>query len=192
MSADGKLSYTSTRLVNNVRVPYPAAKELVDWRREWEVSMITKFHQLLVFLLDDQRFALRLASVERIERAVEVTPLPRVPENVLGVFIWKGQIVPVFNVRRGFHLPERNIDPRDQLIITHTARRRVALVVDAVTDLIERGEPDVIASGEILPGLEYVDGVAKFDDGIVMIHDLERFLSLQEETALEEALKRHD
>jgi purine-binding chemotaxis protein CheW len=154
--------------------------------------MINRAQQLLVFKLDGLRFALHLAAVERIERAVEITPLPGIPENVVGIINLKGQIVPVFNVRKGFHLPEREVDPRDQLIFAHTSRRPVALVVDAVGEVIERGDSDVVASGEILPGLEYVEGVAKLADGIVMIHDLDRFLSLQEESALAEALKPHD
>jgi purine-binding chemotaxis protein CheW len=95
----------------------------------------------------------------------------------LCVFTWKCQIVPGFNVPGGFHLPERNIDPRGQLIIAHPARRRVALAVNALTDLMEPREPDVTARDEVFPGVEYVDGVAKFEDGIVMIHGLDRFLS---------------
>jgi purine-binding chemotaxis protein CheW len=154
--------------------------------------MTIRSHQLLVFVLDGQRFAVRVASVERIERAVEITPLPGVPENVLGVVNLKGQIVPVFNVRKRLHLPERDVDPRDQLIFAHTSHRQVALVVDAVAEVVERRDLDVIASGEILPGLEYMEGVTKLEDGLVMIHDLDRFLSLQEETALEEAITRHD
>jgi purine-binding chemotaxis protein CheW len=154
--------------------------------------MMIKPHQLLVFKLDGQRFALRLAAVERIERAVKITPLPKMPENVLGIVNLKGKIVAVFNVRKRFRLDEREVDPRDQLIFAHTARRPVALVVDTVGEVIERKDHDVVPSSEILPGLDYVEGVAKLDDGLVLIHDLDRFLSLQEENALEEAIKGHD
>ena len=153
---------------------------------------MTNAHQLLVFKLDGQRFGLRLAVVERIERAVAIRPLPKMPENVLGIVNLKGQIVPVFNVRRRFRLAEREVEPRDQLIFAHTVRRLVALVVDAVEELIERQDQDVTTSGEILPGLEYVEGVAKIEEGLVLIHDLDRFLSVQEETELEEAMKRHE
>jgi purine-binding chemotaxis protein CheW len=154
--------------------------------------MISKAHQLLVFKLDGRRFALRLAVVERIERAVEIAPLPKMPENVLGIVNRRGQVIPVFDVRRRFRLPERDVDPRDHLIFAHTARRPVALVVDALEEVIERGDQDIVGSAEILAGLEYVEGVAKLEEGIVLIHDLDRFLSLQEENALEEAINRHD
>ena len=135
--------------------------------------MMGKTYQLLVFKLDSRLFALHLAVVDGIVRAVRVTLLPEGPETVLGVVNLKGKVVPTFNLRRRFQMPERDIDPGDQLIIAHTARRPVAcLVVDAVGEIIERGDQDVIASGEIFPGLDHVEGVAKIEDGIVMIHDL--------------------
>lgn len=154
--------------------------------------MANGYHQLVVFKLDQLRFGLRLEAVERVERAVEVTPLPQAPDNVLGVVNLQGQVVPVFNVRRRFLLPEREVDPRDQFIFVRTERRNVALAVDAVADVIAAGELDVTASKAILPGLECVEGVVKLDDGLVVIHDLDRFLSLEEEVVLEKALRSDD
>ena len=65
-------------------------------------------NHIVVFALDEQRYALHLLAVERVVRAVEVTALPEAPEIVLGVVNVKGRIVPVINVRRRFRLPERN------------------------------------------------------------------------------------
>ena len=65
-------------------------------------------NHIVVFTLDEQRYALHLLAVERVVRAVEVTALPEAPEIVLGVVNVKGRIVPVINVRRRFRLPERN------------------------------------------------------------------------------------
>lgn len=149
-------------------------------------------YQLLVFRLDGRRFSLRLSVVERVERAVEIIPLPQMPENVLGIVNLRGQVVPVFNLRRRFHLRERELDPRDRLIFARTARRPVALVVDAVSEVLPTRGREVVASGEILPGLDCVEGVAKLADGLVLIHDLDRFLSVQEETALDEAMQQHE
>src|SRR5579872_3597119 len=102
--------------------------------------------QLIVFNLDGQKFALRLAVVERIEQMVEITPLPKMPEHVLGVVNRKGQIVPVFNLRRRFRLPERDVDPRDHLIFARTTHRPVALAVDAAGGVVEAEGSNLIAS----------------------------------------------
>jgi purine-binding chemotaxis protein CheW len=63
-------------------------------------------------------------------------------------------------------------------------------VVDSVTDVAERAEREVITAEKILPGLEYLEGVIKLDDGIVFIHDLDRFFSLEEEKQLNDATDR--
>ena len=146
-------------------------------------------NQLVVFALDEQRYALHLSAAERIVRVAEVTPLPKAPEIVLGVINVQGQIIPVADIRRRFRLPEREIDLSDQLIIAKTSKRTVALVVDEVTGVIESPEQKLIPAKEILPGTDYVEGVMKLEDGLILIHDLATFLSLEEENTLDLALK---
>jgi chemotaxis signal transduction protein len=60
---------------------------------------------LVVFTLDEQRYALHLDAVKRIVRAVEVTPLPKAPQIVLGVVNVQGKVIPVMNLRSRFSLP---------------------------------------------------------------------------------------
>lgn len=144
--------------------------------------------QLIRFRLNDQRYALTLSAVERILRAVEVTPLPKAPPIVLGIVNVSGRIIPVVNMRQRFHLPDREIEPRDQFIIGRTGHRTVALVADEVSSMGECPARDVIAPHDILPGLEEVEGVVRLEDGVILIYDLSKFLSLEEENVLDVAL----
>ena len=144
--------------------------------------------RFVTFRLDDRQYALPLPVVERAIRAVEVTPLPNAPPVVLGVINVHGQVIPVLNVRRRFQLPERAIEPSDWFLLARTARRRAVLVVDASDGVLERASHDVVRSAGILPGLEQFPGVITLDEGLVLIHDLERFLSLDETRALDQAL----
>ncbi|OYW19683.1 MAG: chemotaxis protein CheW [Burkholderiales bacterium 12-64-5] len=134
------------------------------------------------------RVALPLSFVERVVRAVYLTPLPGAPEIVLGVVNLAGRIIPAVNMRRRFRLPEREIALTDQLVIAHTARRSVALVTDTVDGISEYAEPDIVDAETILPGLEYIEGVVKLGDGLVLIHNLDRFLSLEEAVSLDRAM----
>jgi purine-binding chemotaxis protein CheW len=145
--------------------------------------------QLVVFTLDEQRYALNLPSVERAIHMIEITPLPTAPEIVIGVVNVHGAVVPVLNIRKRFGLPEREPELGDQLIIARTARRIVALVVDTVSDVVDIPSGELVAPETILPQLELVKGVVKLDDGMVFIHDLAAFLSLEEEQALETAIE---
>jgi len=143
---------------------------------------------LVVIVLDEQRYALRLAAVERIARMVEITPLPAAPSAVSGMVNVQGRILPVYDLRQRFGLPQREIALTDQFIIARTARRPVALVADAVTEVVTCAEPDLIAAENILPGVAYMEGVLKLKDGLILIHNLDKFLSLEEEQALDQAL----
>jgi purine-binding chemotaxis protein CheW len=145
--------------------------------------------QLLVFLLDEQHYGLDLAAVERVVRTVEITPLPKAPEIVLGVVNFQGRVVPVLNMRKRFCLPEREVSLTDHLIIAHTSQRDVALAADAVSGVIERSEHEIIAARDIVPRMEYVEGVVMLEDGLVLIHDLDTFLSLEEESKLDGAME---
>jgi purine-binding chemotaxis protein CheW len=143
---------------------------------------------IVVFVLDEQRYALPLDVTERTVRMVAVTPLPQAPEVVLGVINVQGTVLPVLDMRARFRLPRRPPGPDDQLLIARTARRTVALAVDSVIAVIETQEERTVEPQAILPALEYVAGVVMLDDGMVFIHDLDSFLSLDEAEALEAAI----
>jgi purine-binding chemotaxis protein CheW len=151
---------------------------------------VNQSNQLVVFTLDEQRYALHLATVERVVRMVEITPLPKAPEIVPGAINVQGRIVPVVNFRRRFGLAEGEIRLSDHIILAHTLKRVVALVVDTVNGIIERSDHEVIAAEEILPGLDYLEGVTKLEGGLILIHDLDTFLSFEEEKELDAALNQ--
>lgn len=145
---------------------------------------------LVIFTLHDLHYGLPLGMVDRVVRAVEITPLPRAPQIVLGVVNVQGRVIPVVDVRRRFGLPERGISLTDQMIIAHTARRPVALVVDSVSGVLDYSEAQAVDGAEVLSELDYIRGVVKRDDGLILIHDLDTFLSLEEQAGLDWVLER--
>lgn len=144
--------------------------------------------QLLVFALDDQRCALHLSKVDKVVRVVEITPFPKAPKIMLGVVNVHGKVIPVINVRKRFGMPQREIALTSQLVITHTARRLMALVVDTVTGVIEYPAQDLAGVEGITSEIEHVQGIAKLKDGLALIYNLEQFLSLEEEKSLDHAM----
>ena len=119
---------------------------------------------------------------------VAVTPLPKAPSLVLGVIDFGGVVVPVLNVRERFRLPPRQPVLSDQLIVARTSRRLVALAVEATSGVIAEAAEDRAPAGSILSGLELVEGALKCASGLILIHDLDRLLLLEEEDQLDRAL----
>ncbi|MGA2974810.1 MAG: chemotaxis protein CheW [Spirochaetia bacterium] len=144
---------------------------------------------IVVFSLDDQRYALSLACVQRAIRVVAITPLPAAPAIVLGIIDLGGVVIPVINIRNRFNHQPRDVRLSDHLLIATTGKRTVALLVDETKGVIEASPESHAPAGEILPGLELVDGVVKLETGLILIHDLDRLLSLEEKTAIDRALE---
>lgn len=138
--------------------------------------------RIVLFSLEGWTYGLWLGCVERVLRSVEVTPLPECPEVILGVVDVEGEIVPVADPRTRFHLPRREIGLHDHFMLVRTAARRLILPVDRVMEVAERPPSDH------LQNLGYLEGVVVFDDGVVLIQDLDAFLSLEEEQALAGAM----
>jgi purine-binding chemotaxis protein CheW len=146
--------------------------------------------RLLVFRLDGQRYALALGSVERVIQVVELTPLPGAPAIVAGAIDVEGRILPVFCLRRRLQQPSREIIPSDQLLIARIRERTVALLIDEAQGVIECEASAVVDPSGIVPGLEQFQGLVQLADGLVLIHDLPKFLSADEVLALDCAMGR--
>jgi purine-binding chemotaxis protein CheW len=146
--------------------------------------------QHLVFRVNDRYYGLRIAQIERVIRAVDCTPLPEAPPTVAGVIDLQGKIVPVLNPRQKFGFPHREIGVDDQFIIAVASGRTVAIVVDEVGGIVEHSTDEIFPAKAVLPQLEQIQGVIQLEDGLMLIHDLDQFLSLDEQRTLEEALTR--
>jgi purine-binding chemotaxis protein CheW len=144
--------------------------------------------RIVLFSLEELGYALYLSEVVKVERAVEITPLPKAPQVILGVINYHGKIIPVIDIRKLFRLPQRDIYLEDQFIIAQTSQRLVVLVVDSVNGVYDLEHHQVIVTEESFPFTEYLSGIATIEHGIVLITDLDKFLSLDEERVLDVAL----
>jgi purine-binding chemotaxis protein CheW len=146
--------------------------------------------QWVVFCLDAGRYALPLSAVERIVPAAYITPLALAPPVVLGAIDVEGSILPAFSLRHRLGLPERAITPAHQFLIARTAHRRMVLVIDAAQGVIQQPLASMIDAASIVSDLAHISGVVALEDGLVLIHDLEQFLSPQEVAALDQAMSQ--
>ncbi|MCK5135696.1 MAG: purine-binding chemotaxis protein CheW [Bacteroidales bacterium] len=156
-----------------------------------EIKPVTQSDKLVMFSLDEFYFAIAVGVVERIIPSVIITPVPGTPENVLGVINIRGQAIPVFNIRRIFGLASRTVQISDKIIIARNSERVIALIVDDVTVLSDQLNQKKVMAGEFLQANEtIVDGLSFFEDGMILIYNIDRIISQKEGVILDLALKR--
>jgi purine-binding chemotaxis protein CheW len=148
--------------------------------------------ELVLVELDGQRYGLRADAVREVVRAVTITTLPNAPVVVEGIINVRGAVVAVLDLRRRFELPARPLDPSEYFVLARAGDRDVALRVDRATELVSLDPADIDQAEQVLSRSRYVAGVAKLRDGLVLIHDLETFLSAAEAATVDQALAGHE
>jgi purine-binding chemotaxis protein CheW len=141
--------------------------------------------ELLTFEIWHERFGIPLADVREVVRAVSIRRLPAAPPVVEGVVNVRGSIVPVLDIRARFNLPPKSVEPSDHLVIALAKRRLVAIRVDRVGGLMMLARGDVEDPTVAVPASQWVAGIAKLHDGLLLVHDLATFLSAAEAEALD-------
>lgn len=143
---------------------------------------------VLVFHIESGRFCVALETVRRVFAAVQVTRVPGAPSVVTGVVDVHGSLVPVFDLRRRFGLAEREVDAADQFVLATAGAREALLHVDRVSEVVAIDPTRIDSAGPVLERAAHVAGVARLEDGLVLIHDLAGFLSEAESDDLDRAL----
>ncbi len=142
--------------------------------------------ELVAVEVGGQRWALPLHAVERALPMVEISPLPGSPTGVLGVINLHGEPVPVLDLDTRLGRMPHERGTRGKLLIARTATRAVALPVDEVLGVITVARSAVGPPPEAVPAP--VAGIAALPDGVLLITDVDAFLSAEDEQAVAAAL----
>ena len=143
--------------------------------------------EIFCFTMDNQRYGFPLFSIDRLLQAVTVNAVPNSPPLIHGLINYYGSFVPVINFRHRLHLPEKPIRASDYFVIVETPKRKLAIVIDDIEDMIIPSAKDVIQASSLDSGLDNM-GFLRQEDGIIFIYDLETFISSGEEEMLQEII----
>ncbi|NCA76428.1 MAG: hypothetical protein EOM90_08835 [Alphaproteobacteria bacterium] len=146
-------------------------------------------NEIFCFRIEHQRYAFPLASVDRVLQATSVIRIPNSPSLIHGVVDYFGTLIPVLNLRKRLGLPDRPIGIDDYFIVVDTPKRKLAVVIDDVDDVIVPDDADLIPASNMDSSLE-PQSICRLDGDMVLIYDLERFLTGADDIALQEALKK--
>lgn len=155
--------------------------------------MKTEMVKLVIFQLGVDLFAADVFSVERVLRHVAPSSVPDVPVWIEGVIEHRGKVIPVVDMRRRIELADTSITPETRTLVFNTMDGWVAAVVDAVHEVAAVPSAAITPPPPMFRGLsaEFVSGIAKVRDQLVVVLDVDRVLSSADRIAFEAAVSAH-
>lgn len=142
--------------------------------------------QQVVFKIDKEEYGLDIMKVNGIEKYQEVVKIPNSPEYVDGIINLRGEVLPVFSLRRKFNLPAKEVDDETKIIVAYTNDMKVGFVVDAVAEIINIEEENIEKTPKILVGVnrKYIKSVAKVEHRMIILLDIDLLVSDEEKISL--------
>ena len=138
--------------------------------------------EVLVFVLGGEEYAVDILKVQEIRGYDKVTPIPAAPAFLKGIVNLRGTIVPVIDLRVKFGLAAPRYDATTVMIVLRIGARTIAIVVDGVSDTLPLAASDIKAAPAMgaVVDTSYLGGLATRDGRMILLLDIERFLSSSE------------
>lgn len=154
--------------------------------------------QIVTFQVGSEEYGLEIRSITEVTRLPKITPLPRMPEFIEGVINLRGMIIPVVDLRKRFSLSRvvHNAKAVRVIIIRGAVpgisgggKELLGLVVDAVKEVIHMPHKNIEPAPASAVGrdAEFITGMGKAGERLIILLDITRILSQQERSALSEA-----
>jgi purine-binding chemotaxis protein CheW len=146
--------------------------------------------QIVVFELGSEFFGMDIATVESIIKMQAITRMPHAPSFVEGLINLRGKVLPVIDLRKRFGMPSKEADKNNRIIVINLSGTEVGMVVDGVSEVLTISDEMVEPAPKIATTVEseFITGIAKLDERLVILLDLGQVLSAQEQGSLEAAI----
>jgi purine-binding chemotaxis protein CheW len=147
---------------------------------------------VLVFDVDGEAYGIDAKRVQEIVRAVLPTRLPAAPRVITGVINFRGEVVPLIDLRARFGAACEPVRRSDVFVILQRLRgntRRIALRADGVRELRRIPQDCLVPMQETAPGAAYAVGTLLLPNGVLLLCDVEAFLDEAERLTLTSALR---
>lgn len=154
------------------------------------VNTIQSEMQLVVFDLATEAYGVDISAVREIIRLQDITRVPRAPTFVEGVINLRGKVIPVIDLRRRFSLPVSEENTENRIVVVDIGGQDIGVIVDAVNEVLRISSDSVEPPSAVITGAEsdYLLGIAKLEDRLIILLDLERVLSDEEREILADPL----
>lgn len=132
-------------------------------------------NQLVTFQLGEELYGVNIMDVKEIVRVQDVRAIPNAPFYVEGIFNLRGEIIPIINLHKRFHIKRAITSEEDELlsgfIIIDMDRMKLGIIIDRVSRVVTVEKEDIQPPPQMLSGIgaEYIQGVVRQEDGYLII-----------------------
>jgi len=142
--------------------------------------------QLVGFLIGNEEYGVDILKVQEINRITQITKVPNSPEFVEGVINLRGKVIPILDLRIRMGMGKKEFDARTRIIVVEINQKTIGFIVDEVTEVLRIPRDVIEAPPELVAGAksEFITGVGKLEDRLLILLDLDRIISFEESNAL--------
>lgn len=152
--------------------------------------------KFLTFTLKNEEYGTHILKVREIIGYMDVTPVPQTPHFVKGVINLRGKVIPVINLRSRFDMEEAEVTDETCIIVVDVEFEsdegsediQMGIVVDTVEEVQDIPEENIDPApnfgGEI--DTDYIEGMGKIDENVIILLDIDRVLSDEQLVALKD------
>lgn len=151
-----------------------------------EKSNVT-LQQLVSFKLANEEFGVDIIKVQEIMRVQEITRVPQMPDYVEGVINLRGNVIPIIDLRKKFGLEVKERDNLTRIVVVNINEKVMGFIVDAVEQVLRLSSDQIEPPPDVglAVGKEYIKGVGKLDDRLLILLNLDKLLTVEEHAGLE-------
>ncbi len=142
--------------------------------------------QLVTFQLSEELYGIDIMDVKEIVPSTEIRSIPNAPSYVEGLFNLRGEIIPIINLHKRFHLKKARLAEDDVLlsgfIIIDLGGMKLGVIIDKVERVVSIDFSDVQPPPQMLSGIgaEYIQGVVNQSEGYLIILDIRKLFNAKE------------
>jgi purine-binding chemotaxis protein CheW len=145
------------------------------------------------FRLNNELFAISAFKVLEVLEQQRITQIPNAPAYIKGVINFRGDVLPVIDMRRKFGMPDRTEDQKFVIIVldlkSGNDTLQLGAMADSVKDVIEIDERDLKPVPKMGSSYnsEFILGMIHTDNGFIMLLDADKVFSMEELSILAQA-----
>lgn len=128
--------------------------------------------QLVIFQLNDQKYALPIQETQEIIRMSNITRVPNTKHYVEGIINLRGSIVPVINLNKRLNLPVTEYGEDTRIIVVEHGGQKVGMIVDIVLEVGRFSENEIEPPSVAGDNVDYLKGVVKKEDNLWLLINL--------------------